>query len=83
MNTLRDEALKDPKLAKAIAFLMYHLDDMDDAKALFLVESIDLILRGESLSEGIFPTGRIDHLAFEFSDHVARLYDPIEGFVEI
>ncbi len=83
MKMTRDEALKDPNTAKAIAFLMYHLDEIDDRKAIFLLESIASLLGGEALDEGIFPLGRIEHSSFEFEDHVPRIYDPIQGFVEI
>ena len=81
------DALADPVIAKAVAFLMYRLGDeeytVDENHALSIVEALRTLLSGEDIPESLFPIKKLSHLDFEFSDYVRRRYDPVDGFVEI
>lgn len=85
MDSDVEKKLSDPIIAKQVAFLMYHvceISDLDEMRALHIVEVLARISQGEKLSSAVLPE-KLHHLDMKFSDGVCRTYDEINGFVEI
>lgn len=74
------EAINDPKMAKAIAFLLYFLNDIDEYRAFCVAESIQRIMADDA--SPMFFDEPIENLRFEMSDGVTRFYHHGKGFSE-
>lgn len=85
MDSSVKEKLRDPIIAKQVAFLMYHVcgvDALNEQQALYIIDILRKISGGEEISESALPK-QCNHLDIKFSDGIFRAYDEINGFVEI
>lgn len=80
------EAIKDPRMAKAIAFLMgyYGLDkpEIDDKNAAQIAGTMAYIIRGEELPAGLLGPESLDG-AYYFSDRSVRYFNVAKSLFEI
>jgi hypothetical protein len=66
-----------------MAFPFCAFEDIDERKALDVVNSIAAIMRGEDLPENLFPVKKRGYITAKFADDYYRAFNPVEGFLEI